>query len=92
MDTIRKLRSPWVIVTFLLASYVGPYFVVGSYGSVGPPGQRSYYPSGDIQPIECMRLFKHKWMYDFYRPMIYVEEKVRGRGFLAWCNDPRMLD
>jgi len=85
MNTIRKLHSPWVIVTLLLASYAASYFAVSEYApgpsspitglSIGfafaPPGKRI------VTHRWSTRLVKHEWMVDFYRPMSYFESKVR---------------
>jgi len=81
MNTIRKLRSPWVIVTLLLAMYVGSYFAVSDY----------YRVSSNLAALRPFpnargwshRLFKHQWMVDFYWPMAYIESKVRGRTVIA---------
>jgi len=90
MDAIRKLRSPWVIVTLLLATYVGSYFGVSDYE------QKPYAFARPLTPSEVraltpewnhkVRTFKRKWMLYFYRPMIYVESKVRGEQFVVWVE------
>jgi len=75
MATIRKLRSPWFVVTLLLptvgGAYVGSYFAVSELD--GTLAVRTTYP------IVCeRRTFRHAWMYDFYAPIGYVEIKLRG--------------
>jgi len=85
MEIIRKLGSPWVIVTLLLATYVTSYFALSEY-----------YASSDDQPrgkgvdyvyvshSVNVREFKHSSMADFFRPITYVESKVRGEAVIAW--------
>jgi len=82
MNTIRKLCSPWVIVALLLptcgGAYVGSYFAVTDYYAI-PPDEFS------------VRAFKHSWMVDFYRPMIYVESKVRRKTIIPMHIDRQIL-
>jgi len=72
MNTLRKLRSPWVIVTLLLAIYAGSYFAASEYSA-----------------YHGRRRFKCTWLLDFYRPMVFVESKVRRRRINASYRDPR---
>jgi len=84
MNTIRKLRSPWVIVTLLLASYVTSYFAASEHHCV-------VFTSGLWQSFGNQfhsREFKHAWMVHFYWPMAYVESKVRGEPVSVWSDDP----
>jgi len=81
MDTLRKLRSPWVIVTLLLAAYAGSYFAVSNYISASKLG----VPSS----LGNFRIFEYSSMVDFYRPIIYVESKVRGETIHVMHVPPR---
>jgi len=88
MDTIRKLRSPWVIVTLLLVIYAGSYFAVGDYN-----GRRSWSAASRLRTSDDgrspFRFFRNKWVADFYWPMTVVESKVRGKTVTVWyCNPP----
>jgi len=77
MNTLRKLRSPWVVVTLLLGSYVAvsEYILVEVIDGSDP----------SLSKLNIRR-FKHKWMADFYRPMIYFDSKVRGETVSAWYD------
>jgi len=87
MNTLRKLRSPWVIVTLLLATYVTSYFAASDFT---PGGTYSHGP-GMIYTQYPARTLERGWMVDFYRPMICAESKVRGGQFAAWSEDPQSL-
>jgi len=86
MNAIRKLRSPWVIVTFLLASYVTSHFAASDYN----PGAVRFV-SGPITAQWNHRAFEHAWMVDLYRPMTYIESKVRGKTVTSWYDGPGYL-
>jgi len=85
MNTLRKLRSPWAIVTVLLATYVGSYFGV-SYYCCGAE------MSGRPNALWGLRVFKNQWMADFYRPVIIVEFKVRRRRPATSYVDPEAFN
>jgi len=86
MDTIRKLRSPWVIVTLLLATYAGSYFAVSEYSAWETQLGWGTSRAGLFQG--AYRRFNHEWMIDVYRPLTYVESKMRRRRVTACYFDP----
>jgi len=77
MNTIRKPLSPWVVITVLLAPYAGPYFALGTYIHITVVDGQT---AGELRN----RVFTNKWMTDFYRPLLYVESKVRGKTLGVW--------
>jgi len=79
MNTLRKLRSPWVIVTVLLVSYPMSYLSVGEYKRIYHRGVLAQILQ---DPYVCHRRFNHEWMIGFYRPLADVEEKVRCKRVL----------
>jgi hypothetical protein len=85
MDANRKLSMSWMIVTLLLAMYAWSYLALSErgYGRTIACGH-----NGSTTTSFVSRDFKHAWMINFYRPMIYVESKVRGQRLRTWSDRP----
>jgi len=77
MDTNRKPVPPWIVVALLLATYVGSYFALGTY-------VRITLVDGQTARELRDRVFTNQGMTDIYRPMFYVESKVRGKTLGVW--------